>query len=177
MKKPVKNLPLNLMQPPNTNSIASPDAASRTLVEPRGADPSEPNAAEPAQAQLGLLRHLEASLGASQQAVLSRDLQRLEQLTAEQHRLRQALALALQRDPFHGTQERAPDSALTTAVRSAEERVLHLGRVQLLLLAHAQRSLQVLSHLLAGPQAPYTPDPRALVPRLPSPHPFSSEEM
>jgi hypothetical protein len=173
---PVKKLPLNLMQPPNTNSIAWPDAVAEKLIPAHSGDPSSESSAEIAQAQLGLLADLEASLGASQQAVLSRDLQRLEQLTAEQQRLRQALALALERDPFHGTLELAPD-ALTTAVRSAQERVLHLGRVQLLLLAHAQRSLQVLSHLLAGPQAPYAPGQRALAARLPSPHPFSSEEV
>jgi len=102
-----------------------------------------------------LLAELECSLEAGQRALLSRDLGGLERATSEQiglHRSLQAL----------GSQNGAPqndaaplDPALAAGLRAAQWRVLYLGRVQAALLTRAQRSLRMLSNLLAGPGASY----------------------
>lgn len=47
------------------------------------------------------------------------------------------------------------DPALAAGLLAAQWRVLYLGRVQAALLTRAQRSLRMLSNLLAGPEASY----------------------
>ena len=98
-----------------------------------------------------LLTELEASLQASQRALLAHDLASLEHRTGEQIRLRRALEI-------FGTPDGAPlaESDLPHELRAAQKRVLHLGRVQLALLGRAQRWLRTLSHLMAGPGASYS---------------------
>ena len=95
---------------------------------------------------LELLGELAASLQSSQNALLSRDLAAIERGTREQKQLQQALWEAQ-------AEARAKDQPKY----AAEFRVLQLARVQLALLARAQRNLHALSHLLAGPGASYRP--------------------
>ena len=98
-----------------------------------------------------LLAELEASLIASHQALLTRDLNRLERLTADQRRLGQSLSL-LYADANHSTV-----GTSDLSVPAARERVLHLGRVQKILLLRARNSVRVLFNVLNGPQAAYRP--------------------
>jgi len=137
-------MPPNPMPAPNTRSTGWPDAPAAKA----GRD----------ETPLALLLALEASLRASQQAVLARELEGLEKLTADQERLRRALADLAN-----------PGSAADASVRAAQDRVLHQGRVQLSLLAYARRRLQVLANVLAGCEAPYAPGPRtwAVAPQRP----------
>lgn len=143
----------------NTNSTGWPEStfATRTRPVPQN------GAAGLLQARLALLADLATSLRASQHAVLSRDVTRLEKLTAEQEGLGRALAL-------HGSMHLCAENS----VQAAQDRALHLGRVQLLLLAHARRSLQVLANVMAGSQEPYAPG-RSAWPVQP-PGRLSSEE-
>lgn len=149
------------MQSLNTKSTGWPE----TIAAARTSNPASQDAtAEIPQTPLGLLADLESCLRASQSAVLGRDVERLEKLTAEQDLLRRALAVSFERHPPRGDW-----------LHAASKRVLHLGRVQLLLLLHAQQSLQVLVNIMAGSEAPYAPRTRVLPP-LP-PRRLSSEEV
>jgi len=108
----------------------------------RGAETGvEPAAREPD--RLRLLCELAASLQASQQALLARDVAGLERLTAEQALL--------------GRQIRHSGDARSEAVLAAEKRVLDLGRIQNFLLDRAQRSLRTASNRAAGPHSDYAP--------------------
>ena len=93
-----------------------------------------------------LLSRLEQSLLAGQRALLLRDLERFEEQTAIQASLSKVLAESL-RDWSPGEDP----------LRVACSRVMHLCRIQLGLLRRAQRSLRVLSNLLAGAEATYLP--------------------
>jgi hypothetical protein len=93
-----------------------------------------------------ILRELDASLRASQKALLSGDLAGIEQGTREQEHLRRALEALWTARPHGFTEDRA-----------LLEQVLHLGRVQVALLSRAQRSLRITSRVLAGPGADYAP--------------------
>ena len=143
------------MPVPNTRSTGWPESPARE----REAQSAAPDAeAPPDTAQLGLLLDLEASLRASQQATLARDLEGLERLTADQARLRRALADMAK-----------TGSAGDAAVWAAQDRVLHQGRVQLFLLAFARRRLHMLAHVRAGCEAWYAPGPRTWAASPPSP--------
>jgi hypothetical protein len=134
-----------------------------------------------ARASLAQLRDLEASLQASQQALLRRDCAGVELGTLEQRRLQQALELLWDRNPVHShrddsqgdgrPQPNLPSpsasgslSGLAGELRAAELRVLHLGSVQAILLDRAQRSLVMLANLVAGSGATYGPPVRAAWP-------------
>jgi hypothetical protein len=114
---------------------------------------------------MALLLQLEASLQASQIALLARDLARIEQGTRDQIRLLQELEILSA--PGRGLEEGSPgkrnscapssDGPLTAELRAAQLRVLHLGRVQTALLVRGERSLRILSHLVAGAQSNYGP--------------------
>jgi hypothetical protein len=113
---------------------------------------------------LALLRDLEASLEATQKAVLARDLDGLEQSTREQKQLQRALAILWAESgtpPQASLPTRLESCAphLAAELRAAGMRVLHLGRVQAGLLVRAQRSLRMIAHLLAGPESNYSPVP------------------
>ena len=115
---------------------------------------------EPARASLALLEQMELSLHASQKALLARDLAQLECHTGEQRRLQQALAILWQgtrTQPPSSPLETEDDRALGAQLRRAQTRVLHLARVQAALLARAQRTLHMISNLLAGTGAGYGP--------------------
>jgi hypothetical protein len=114
----------------------------------------EPPCAEMAQARVAALGELEASLQASQAALLARDVAVIEQSTNEQVRLQQALEGLWSRDGI-GVPE--SDPALGGELRSAQRRVLHLVRTQAALLRRAQCWLRTLSNMLAGPEAIYLP--------------------
>lgn len=121
---------------------------------------------------LALLHQLETSLQASQRALLCGDVAGVELGTVEQRRLQAALEPLWRRNRNHlrsdGLQEQdapsrsIPESAteLADELRAALIRVLHLGRVQAILLGRAQRSLVVLGNLLAGAGANYGPAAR-----------------
>ncbi len=95
-----------------------------------------------------LLSRLERSLHAGQQALLLRDLEKFEEQTALQASLSQTLAESLGGwDPGE------------IHLHVAGARVIHLCRVQRGLLRRAQRSLRVLSNLLAGAEGTYLPGP------------------
>jgi hypothetical protein len=134
------------------------------------------NLAAMARAAVALLAELEASLVASQRSLLSRDLEGLERATSEQiglHRSLQTLRShdsaqsngaqndgaqsndAQKNDAAPGNDAPPLDPALAAGLRAAQWRVLYLGRVQAALLTRAQRSLRMLSNLLAGPAASY----------------------
>jgi hypothetical protein len=127
--------------------------------------------AEIAQAGFALLRELEMSLRASQKALLSRDVARLEQSTHQQIGLRRALEI-LWPGNGRGSSEMHCDPPLASELRTAQMRVLHLGRVQAALLRREQRWLRTLSNLLAGPEANYLPPD---CPPLPPPHQHTPE--
>jgi hypothetical protein len=137
-------------------------------------------------ASLALLRQLEDSLNASREALLARDLSRLEQGTDEQIRLRRALGILLAgknvgKNVGKNSDEGADappslcDPLLAENLREAQLRVLQHGRVQAALLRRAQRWLRVLSNLLAGPEAGYL-DPTSNETRRPWPGTTPSAE-
>jgi hypothetical protein len=99
------------------------------------------------------LLELEASLLSSQKALLARDLAGVEQGTLEQMCLRRALEILRPWDGARTSDSEQPSSEL----RATAMRILHLGRVQGALLDRAQRSLRMISNLLAGPEANYGP--------------------
>jgi hypothetical protein len=110
------------------------------------------------QASLELLGELEASLEFTQKALLTRDLDGLEQGTREQMRWRQALAVLWAESGHPADAVEMPGKFRVPAkLQAALSCVLHMGRVQSFLLARAQRSLATMTHLLAGPQASYGP--------------------
>ena len=107
-----------------------------------------------------LLGELESSLQASQKALLCCDVAGVERGTEEQIRLRESLASLWTSDSsatFVPLSE--PNSA--ALLRAAQSRVLHLGRVQLALLARAQQSVRILANLLAGTAGDYGPSRNA----------------
>jgi hypothetical protein len=103
-----------------------------------------------------LLLELEMSLYASQKALLSGDVARLEQSTRQQIGLRRALKI-LWPENGAGSYDMHCDPPLASELRMAQMRVLHLGRVQAALLRREQRWLRTLSNLLAGPETNYLP--------------------
>jgi flagellar biosynthesis/type III secretory pathway chaperone len=119
--------------------------------------PESTTALDIAHACLALLHDLETSLQASQQALLARDLPRLEQLTREQNALRRDLVALWTAAKTLPTKTSISEDSLALELRTSAARVLHLGRIQLALLDRAQRSLRALSRLIAGPQASYGP--------------------
>jgi hypothetical protein len=146
-----------------------------TDISPSLTDAAPRKGAAIAQATSALLDELERSLAASQRALLSRDLEGLEQATCKQIALRRSLQILspktlVSRTPRSqilvsqtaGPELRAQDrpalelgSAFAEGLRAAEWRVLYLGRVQAALLTRAQRSLRIVSHRLAGSAASY----------------------
>jgi hypothetical protein len=120
---------------------------------------------ELAQACLTWLREIEASLGASQKALLTRDLAGLEQATEEQRRLHQMFcATWTEATRLRQTKIARPGNAglLETEVRTAGMRVLELARLQLSLLARNQQSLRLIANLIARAQGRYGPSPIAM---------------
>jgi hypothetical protein len=134
-------------------------------------------AMELAAASLAILQELEASLAASQQALLARNLEAMESGIERQQRLQRALAI------LWGMNQRGGNAAmnqLKTAnslelnentlrqpillpkelqgdarLQAAAANILHLARVQKALLVRAQQSLRMIGHLAAGAQANY----------------------
>jgi hypothetical protein len=119
-------------------------------------------------AQLALITQIENGLHATQNALLSRNVEDLERATQELRRLQGQL-----KQLVDGGCERGSSSILeggvfplspTTDIRQlarevriAQARALHLGRVQIALLERAKRSLTVISYLIAGRAASYGP--------------------
>jgi hypothetical protein len=128
-------------------------------------------------ARLALLRELESSLQSSQKALLARELAAIERGTDEQRRLLEALNdLVRATGCIHSQQAVGIELAQVlhspelAALRAAETRILHLGRVQLALLARARRFLNALSHFAHGPSASYIPPASASAAGPPSIH-------
>lgn len=152
-----------------------PHLAKNALISAEQISADQPLArgkTELAAAALALLGELEASLRASQKALLARDAEGIERGTREQVGLQRALAPLWAQDvgrPAGGDSWRRAATpqckpALAAALLAAQWRVLHLGRVQAGLLARAQRTLRMISNLLAGPEAVYGLPPESLVP-------------
>jgi len=111
--------------------------------------------------RVSVLRELEASLQASQRALLNRDVSELEQHTSEQVRLQKTLTSLWSCDAHSMASDPAcSDVELAVEVRAALIRVQHLSRIQAALVARAQQSLRIIENLLAGPQANYAPPNR-----------------
>ena len=83
---------------------------------------------------------LDKGLKASQEALLSHDLARMRELTAEHNTALRSIELS---------------SACDEDSKAAAIRILRLGRVHLALLRQAQQWLQVVSNFLAGTQSIY----------------------
>lgn len=119
-------------------------------------------AAEPSQCEqelLPLLVSIEASLAASQQAILCRDVARLEQLTLQQNDL--AYRLLLWQQDYSPRLE--PD-----AVRQARTRIVHQAQIHLALLERADRRVRAVASLAVGPQTMYAhPRSATLIPGSP----------
>jgi len=122
-----------------------------TDTDPRSPERLFNGAAEITPASKLLLVELEASLRASQRALLSHDVALMERHTCEQIRLQRLLEVLWSR------RDAARDPAFVVEMRAAQMRVLHLGRVQAALLVRAQRWQNMLSNLLAGPETSYVP--------------------
>jgi hypothetical protein len=145
---------------PSSNAPSRPSLASGTVLSA---------GSELDTARAALLEDLAYSLHTSQQALLARDLPALESNTQTQNRLRRSLeTLWTQKvvtpsgspPGWAGSAPEEPDGALAVRLRTAQWRVLHLGRVQAALLARAQRSLRMIAHLRAGLQATYAFPPQ-----------------
>ena len=119
---------------------------------------TEADGAFPDPLHLLLLGELATSLDASQQVLLSGNVGRLEQLTAEQAGLwARILPLAEadhQRAQSAGVQAEGGGPG---ALLSAEKRILHLARVQQALLRRAGQRSRILSNLIAGTDSEYEP--------------------
>jgi hypothetical protein len=130
-----------------------------TDVSLRSREAPPRNGAAIAHAAGALLAELECSLEVSQRALLCHDLEGLERATCEQIGLRRSLEIL--ESEHRASDGAAPqidpeiDPGVTAGLRAARWRVLYLGRVQAALLRRAQRSLRIVSHRLAGPEASY----------------------
>jgi len=106
-------------------------------------------AANPADPCPALLSALEASLRDTQKSLLTRDLPGLERATHAQVRLQQAWAQLL-------SDRRIRDVERTPELEAFAQRVLQLGRVQLVLLRRSQQLLRTIANLQAGVQGDYS---------------------
>jgi hypothetical protein len=140
-------------------SSAAPPSEAASEEQPSAERARQNGPTEIAQASRGLLADLEASLQASQRALLARDVAGVEERTREQIRLHRSLEILWSGDAAQAqTSDRVQvDSLLDAALRAAAIRVLHLGRVQAALLTRQQRRLRIVSNLLAGSSASYAP--------------------
>lgn len=113
-----------------------------------------------------LLQKLEESIVKGSEALLKLDLQGIEDGTREQLQLLQefaevrpqlAHALAARSSAKSSPETAQQGTADARLVKAAALRVIHATRLQLALLARAQRKLRVVAHMLAGPGACYPP--------------------
>jgi hypothetical protein len=124
--------------------------------------------------RLALMRELAGTLEQAQAALLASDLQRIEEHTARQRelcdalRLLEAPATSPGKDVLH--EPTGPDlpkaslppelherwSALSQELAQVQSRVGHLNRVHAALLRRAQRALAIVSRLLASSAVTYT---------------------
>ena len=153
-----------MSKPPN-------QPASKSTPEPGAPDLILPADDIRAGACLDGLAALEASLRFTQKALLARDLHGIAQGARDQRHFQQQLELLLFASrAAHKTTHPAWDfrhSRFLPDLNAAAHRILHLGRIQAALLERGQRSLRMLSNLLAAPSACYrppSPDSRPLSP-------------
>ena len=106
-------------------------------------------ASERPAARLAVMSELEASLLASQKAVLSLDLDGIEGETRAQIALVAKLAALSPREAL------TPANVVYQQLRQCERRTLQAGRVQAALLARLRSKLRVLANVLAGPGVNY----------------------
>jgi hypothetical protein len=139
---------------------------------------------EAALASLSFLVELEASLEASQKALLALEVEEVEHCTAEQNRILRAFLEsispeAVQKDSDVGQHSSAAQFRCTPTLEAdllaAASRVARLTRVHAGLLRRAQQFLTVLGNLAAGPAATYGP-PQAQTGRIPRGHEPAAEE-
>jgi hypothetical protein len=107
---------------------------------------------------LQLLAELASSLEASQHALLCGDVGQLEQLTVEQSLLwARILPLAEGDDKRAHNAAVEPHVGTRPALLAAQERILHLARVQQAILRRAGQRSRILSNFLAGTDSDYAP--------------------
>jgi hypothetical protein len=128
------------MTVPTQSDVSNPNAAPRSTM--RGDSI--------AQACLAFMSEMEASLEASQAALLALDVGATERCTNEQVRLRQCMEALLSGLPLPPC---APEMA--ASLRAAAERIQKMARVQAALLRRARQFLCVLSNIVAGTEAVY----------------------
>lgn len=143
---------------PNTNSIDWPDSA---IEESARTVPAPPDATGIIQAQRSsaycdLLACLETSLQSSHTALMARDVLNLENLTREQSAMFQKISRLHAARRLDSDRESTDDTTILAAsvplmdLRIAEERVLHLGRVQCVLLKRLEKWSRILNNLAGG---------------------------
>ena len=107
---------------------------------------------------LQLLAELASSLEASGHALFCGDVGQLEQLTVEQALLwARILPLAEAEDKRTHNAGVQPDAGAASVLLAAQERILHLARVQQAILRRAGQRSRILSNLLAGTDSEYAP--------------------
>jgi len=107
---------------------------------------------------LQLLAELASSLKTSRHALLCGDVGQLEQLTVEQALLcARILPLAEADDKRAHDAGAQPDAGAASALLAAQERILHLARVQQALLRRAGQRSRILANLLVGTDSEYAP--------------------
>jgi hypothetical protein len=146
-------------QTATTQTATTQTATTQTSLSSASVSGRPPHPHDDGRAQAGveLLQALAASLEGSMNALLARDLGGLEQATREQARLqREFEILGRLTGPGHAGEGFKP-SLVSDEFRAAGKRVIHLGRVQLALLARGERWLRTLARLAAGPGASYGP--------------------
>jgi len=134
------------------------------VARPPNRQVSPADAVRAAQASLALLHELEASLEATQKAVLARDLARLDEGTREQIRLEQAFReqwtqcrTLCQETPASSSLPIPLEPRCAAELRTAATHVLDHVRVQAALLIRAQRSLRMLASLAGRTELSYRP--------------------
>ena len=133
---------------PSTPSIAWPDSmmsGSATREDSPEDALTSKNRSQKSSGYHALLARLEISLQGSHKALMARDTASLEQLTLEQASILEDFSRVRLELPFiHGM------SSSFAKLRRAEERVLHLGRVQCALLSRMQKWSNILSNMTGG---------------------------
>ncbi len=133
---------------PSTPSIAWPDSimsgASTRAASPDDALTST-NQSQKFPDYHALLARLEISLQGSHKALIARDAARLEEFTQEQASILDDLCrVRFDLSFIHGR------SSSFANLHRAEERVLHLGRVQCALLGRMQKWFNILNNMAGG---------------------------
>jgi hypothetical protein len=142
------------MTNPATTNPATTSQGTQPGTGSPGDLPASPFESKLLPSELALLAALEDGLCAIESALLSHNLELLENATA---RLARDYAKLKKMPPIAGPGSTMHSANGASQLRDTRWRVLHLGRVQAALLARMQRSLTAIANLLAGRSASYGP--------------------